>query len=175
LSQAQQKATSPTPKTLVANKQIMEKLLIDKLVENKWICPFDINTLEILISNEESRGLIQKFSALCDSINYQFSNPGNSFERKLINILNRKYQLDRLTGPCSVRNKCEENIELLSTYDYLIESLRIHASKIKFRRSKDVNLNFSVVTENDIISNFTSDLLNNLGIIATYNTFINTE
>lgn len=153
----------------------MEKLLIDKLVENKWACPFDINTLEILISNEESRSLIQKFSALCVSINYQFSNPGNSFERKLINILNRKYQLDRFAGPCSVRNKCEENIELLSTYDDLTEGLRTHATKTKFRRFKDVNLNFNVVTENDITSNFTSDVLNNFGIIATYNTFIITE
>ena len=153
----------------------MEKLLIDKLVENKWLCPFDINTLEILISNEESRGLILKFRALCNRINYQFSNPGNSFERKLINILNRKYILDSLTGPCSVRNKCEENIELLSTYDNLIEGLRTRASKTKFRRFKDVNFNFSVVTENDITSNFASDVLNNLGIIATYNTFINTE
>ena len=54
--------------TLEANKEKMEKLLIDKLVENKWACPFDINTLEILISNEESRGLIQKFRELCDSI-----------------------------------------------------------------------------------------------------------
>jgi hypothetical protein len=159
----------------VANKEKMEKLLIDKLVENKWASPFDINTLEILASNEESRGLIKKFSALCDSINYHFSNPGNSFERKLINILNRKYQLDRLIGPCSIRNKCEPNNEWLSTYDNLIEALRNHASKFKFRRFKDVNLNFSVVTENDITSNFASDVLNNQGIIATYNTFINIE
>ena len=159
----------------MANKEKMEKILIDKLVENKWACPFDINTLEILISNEESRGLIQKFRTLCDSINYQFSNPGNSFERKLINILNRKYQLDRFIGPCSIRNKCEENIQLLSTYDDLTEGLITHASKTKFRRFKDVNLNFSVVTENDITSNFTSDVLNNLGIIATYNTFINKD
>ena len=153
----------------------MEKILIDKLVENKWACPFDINTLEILISNEESRNLIQKFSVLCESINYQFSNPGNSFERKLINILNRIYQLDSFIGPCSVRNKCEENTELLSTYDDLIERLRTHASKIKFRKFKDANFNFSVVTENDITYYFGSDVLNNLGIIATYNTFINTE
>jgi hypothetical protein len=159
----------------VANKEKMEKLLIDKLVENKWACPFDNNTLETLISNEESRDFIQKFSALCDSVNYQFSYPGNSFERKLINILNRKYQLDSLIGPCSIRNKCEANNEWLSTYDNLIEALRNHASKIKFRRFKDVNLNFNVVTENDITSNFASGVLNNLGIIATYNTFINIE
>lgn len=25
----------------------MEKLLIDKLVENKWACPFDINTQQL--------------------------------------------------------------------------------------------------------------------------------
>jgi hypothetical protein len=153
----------------------MEKLLIDKLVENKWACPFDNNTLEILISNEESRGLIENFSALCDSINYQFSNPGNSFGRKLINILNRKYQLDSLNNPCSVRNKCEESIELLSTYDNLIEELRTHARKTKFRRFKDVHFNFSVVTENDITSYFASDVLNNLGIITTYNTFIDKD
>jgi hypothetical protein len=153
----------------------MEKILIDKLVENKWACPFDINTLEILISNEESRNLIQKFGDLCNSINYQFSNPGNSFERKLINILNRKYQHESFNGPCSIRNKCESNNERLSTYDNLIEALRNHASKIKFHRFKDVNLNFRVVKENDIIFNFASDVLNNLGIIATYNTFINLE
>ena len=153
----------------------MEKLLIDKLVENKWACPFDVNTLEILKSNEESRIFIQKFSTLFDCINYQFAYPGNSFERKLINILNRKYQLDSLIGPCSIRYKCEQNNEWLSTYDKLIETLRNHASKIKFRRFKDVNLNFSVVTENDITSHFKSDVLNNLGIIATYNTFINMQ
>ena len=153
----------------------MKKLLIDNLVENKWACPFEINTLEILLSNEESRVLIQKFSTLCDSINYQFASPGNSFERKLLNILNRKYQLDSLIGPCSIRNKCESNNEWLSTYDNVIEALRNHATKIKFRSFNDVNFNFSVVTENDITSNFKSDVLNNLGIIATYNTFINRE
>ena len=153
----------------------MKKFLIDKLVEDKWACPFDINILEKLLSNEESRGLIQNFSTLCDSINYQFSYPGNSFERKLINILNRKYQLDSLIGTCSIRNKCEQNNEWLTTYDNLIEALRNHASKIKFRRFKDVNFSFGVVTENDITSNFTSDVLNDSGIIATYNTFINKD
>ena len=64
---------------------------------------------------------------------------------------------------------------MLSTYDDLIEGLITHASKTKFRRFEDVNLNFSVDTENDITSNFTSDVLNNLGIIATYNTFINKD
>ena len=151
----------------------MEKLLIDKLVENKWASPFDNNTLETLMSNEESRDFILKFSVLCDRINYQFSYPGNSFERKLINILNRKYQIDSLIGHCSIRNKCEPNNEWLSEYDNLIEVLRNHAIKIKFRRYEGVNLNFNVVTENDIKSKFRSDVLNTEGIIATYNTFIN--
>jgi hypothetical protein len=75
----------------MANNEKMEKLLIDKLVENKWGCPFDNRILETLMSNDEPRDLIQKFSTLCDSVNYQFCYPGNSFERKLINILNRKY------------------------------------------------------------------------------------
>jgi hypothetical protein len=157
----------------VANHEKMDKFLIDKLVENKWACPFDKTTLETLMSNVDSRDLIQKFSALCDCVNYQFSYPGNSFERKLINILNRKYQLDSIIGPCSIRKKCEPNSEWLSIYDTLIEALRSHASKIKFRRFKDDNLNFSLVAENDITSRFASDVLNNSGIIATYNTFIN--
>lgn len=93
----------------------------------------------------------------------------------MINILIRKYQLDSLIGTCSIRNKCEQNNEWLTTYDNLIEALRNHASKIKFRKFKDVNYSFSVITENDITSNFASDVLNNLGIIATYNTFINME
>ena len=149
----------------------MKKLLIDKLVENKWFCPFDNNTLEILLSDEESKINIQKFGELCDSVHYQFSSPGNSFERKLIGILNRKYQLERFIGPCSIRKKCEPNKEWLSTYDNLTESLTNNASKIKFRRFKDVNFHFSVVTENDITANFDSDVLNDLGIIATFNTF----
>ena len=148
----------------------MEKILIDKLAENKWACPFDINTLEILKSNEESRNLIQKFSALCESINYQFSNPGNSFERKLINILNRKYYQDNFNGPCSIRNKCESNNEWLSIYDNLIESLRSMASRVKHRELEGNEFNF--ISENDIITNFRSDVLNREGIIATYNTFI---
>lgn len=110
----------------------MEKLLIDKIVENKWFCPFDINTIETLLTNEESSGFIQNFSALCDTINYQFSYPGNSFERKLINILNRQYQLDSLIGPCSIRSKCEPNIEWLSKYDNLIEALRNLRGKLNF-------------------------------------------
>lgn len=153
----------------------MEKILIDELVESKWICPFDINTFEILISNEETRGLIQKFYSLCDTINYQFSSPGNSFERKLITILNRKYQLERLNGPCLIRHACESNIDLLATYDNLIDALRNDASKIKFRQFKGENLNFIVLTEKDIITKFRSDVLNNAGIILTYNTFINME
>ncbi len=148
----------------------MEKILIDKLVENKWACPFDINTLEILISNEESRDLIQKFSVLCESINYQFSNPGNSFERKIINILNRIYYHDSLNGPCSIRKKCESNNDWLSTYDNLIETLRSIASRVKHREHEGNNFNF--ISENDIITNFRSDVLNREGIIATYNTFI---
>lgn len=150
----------------------MEKILIDELVESKWICPFDINTLEILLSNEESRGLIEKFYSLCDTINYEFSSPGNSFERKLITILNRKYQLDRLIGPCLIRHACESNNEWLTTYDNLIDAIRNDASKIKFREFKSENLNFIGLTEKDIIAKFRSDVLNNAGIIATYNTFI---
>jgi hypothetical protein len=150
----------------------MEKILIDELVESKWICPFDINTLEILLSNEESRGLIEKFYSLCDTINYEFSSPDNSFERKLITILNRKYQLDRLNDPCLIRHACESNNEWLATYDNLIDAIRNDASKIKFREYKGENLNFILLTEKDIIAKFRSDVLNNAGIIATYNTFI---
>lgn len=153
----------------------MEKILIDELVKSKWISPFDINTLEILISNEESRDLIQKFYSLCDTINYQFSSPGNSFERKLITILNRKYQLDRLNGPCLIRHECEANNEWLATYDDLIDAIRNDASKIKFRELKGGNLNFIEITEKEILVKFRSDVLNNEGIIATYNSFINME
>lgn len=151
----------------------MEKILLDELVENKWICPFDSNALEMLLSNKESRDLIQKFHALCYRIDYQFSSPGNSFERKLISILNRKYQLDHLIGPCSIRDKCESNSEWLVTYDNLVEALRKMACKIKFRKFKGDN--FIVVAEKDITSNFRSDVLNNEGISATYNTFINLD
>jgi hypothetical protein len=153
----------------------MEKILIDELVNSKWICPFDINTLEILLSNEESRGLIEKFYSLCDIINYKFSSPGNSFERKLIIILNRKYQLDRLNAPCLIRHECESNNELLATYDNLIDAIRNDASKIKSREFKGENLIFNVMKEKDILAKFRSDILNNAGIIATYNTFINIE
>ena len=153
----------------------MEKILIDELVNSKWICPFDINTLEILLSNEESRGLIEKFYSLCDTVNYRFSSPGNSFERKLILILNRKYQLDRLNTPCLIRHECESNNELLATYDNLIDAIRNDASKIKSREFKGENLIFNVMTEKDILAKFRSDVLNNAGIIATYNTFINRE
>jgi len=130
----------------------MEKILIDELVKSKWICPFDINTLEILISKEESRSLIQKFYSLCDTINYQFSSPGNSFERKLTTILNRKYQLDRLNGPCLIRHECEANNEWLATYDDLIDAIRNDASKIKFRELKGGNLNFIEITEKEILT-----------------------
>jgi hypothetical protein len=153
----------------------MEKILIDELVNSKWICPFDINTLEILLSNEESRGLIEKFYSLCDTINYEFSSPGNSFERKLIIILNRKYQLDRLNTPCLIRHECESNNDWLATYDNLIDAIRNDASKIKSREFKGENLIFNVLTEKDILAKFRSDVLNNAGIIATYNTFINIE
>jgi hypothetical protein len=138
-------------------------------------CPFYKFTLEILISNEESKAYIHQFYLLCESINYEFSSPSNSFERKIINILNRKYQLDRCTGDCSIRKKCEPNIEWISIYENLIELLRNDACKIKFRGINDIKFNFIPLTDNDIISNFRSDVLNNEGIIATYNTFINSE
>lgn len=146
----------------------MEKILIDELVDNIWSCPFDSNTFKILISNEESINLLQKFGELCECINYEFSSPGNSFQRELINILNRKYQ-DRLNGPCSIRNLCESNNEWLLKYDYLIEAIRSIAIKVKHRELEGNNFNFT--TENDIITNFRSDVLNREGIIATYNTF----
>ena len=153
----------------------MNKVLIEDLVEYKWLCPFDMNALDILNSNEVSTKYIQQFFDLCLNVGYQFSSPGNSFERKLILILNRKYQLDRLNTPCLIRHECESNNEWLATYDNLIDAISNDASKIKFREFKGENLIFNVMTEKDILAKFKSDVLNNAGIIATYNTFINIE
>ena len=60
----------------------MNKVLIEDLVEYKWLCPFNMNTLDILNSNEVSSKYIQQFFDLCLNVGYQFSSPGNSFERK---------------------------------------------------------------------------------------------
>jgi len=57
----------------------------------------------------------------------------------------------------------------------LIDAIRNDASKIKFRELKSGKLNFIKMTEKDILAKFRSDVLNNAGIIATYNTFINLE
>jgi hypothetical protein len=149
----------------------MDKILIEDLLENKWLCPFDKNALDILISNEVSTKYIQQFFDLCVNVRYQFSSPGNSFERKLINIINRKYQLDSRIGPCSIRRECELNDEWLSSYENLINLIRNEASKIKFRKFKETNMNFIKVADNEITNTFRSEVLNNEGIIATYNTF----
>ena len=153
----------------------MDKILLDELLENKWLCPFDKNALDILISNEVSSKYIQQFFDLCIDIGYQFSSPGNSFERKLINIINRKYQLDSRIGPCSIRRECELNNEWLSSYENLIDLIRNEASKIKFREFKGIKMNFIKVADNEITNTFRSDVLNKEGIIATYNTFLNIE
>lgn len=150
----------------------MNKVLIEDLVEYKWLCPFNMNTLDILNSNEVSSKYIQQFFDLCLNVGYQFSSPGNSFERKLINIINRKYQLDSRMGPCSIRRACELNNEWLSSYENLINLIRNEASKIKFREFKEADMNFIKMAENEITNTFRSEILNNEGIIVTYNTFI---
>ena len=153
----------------------MNKVLIEDLVEYKWLCPFDMDALDILNSNEVSTKYIEQFFDLCLNVGYQFSSPGNSFERKLINIINRKYQLDSRKGPCSIRRECELNDEWISSYEKIINLLRNEASKIKFREFKEANMNFIKVADNEITNTFRSDVLNNGGIIATYNTFLNIE
>ena len=150
----------------------MNKVLIEDLVEYKWLCPFDMNALDILNSNEESTKYIEQFFDLCLNIGYQFSSPGNSFERKLINIINRKYQLDSRMGPCSIRRACESNNEWLSSYENLIDLIRKEASKIKFREFKEADMNFIKMSDHEITNTFRSEVLNNEGIIVAYNTFI---
>ena len=151
----------------------MDKILIDDLLEDKWFCPFNRNTWEILLSNEESGILIQQFFTLCQDIEYDnFSSPGNSLKRKLIGILNRKYILDRFTGPCSIRAKCESHQPWLSTYDHLIDMLRMNALAIQFKTLKNSASHFVQLTEDEIIATYRSDVLNEEGIIATYRTFL---
>jgi len=128
--------------------------------------------LDILDSNEVSSKYIQQFFDLCLNVGYQFSSPGNSFERKLINIINRKYQLDSRMGPCSIRRACEVNSEWLSSYENLIDLLRNEASKIKFREFKEADMNFTKMADNEITNTFRSEVLNNEGIIVAYNTFM---
>jgi hypothetical protein len=151
----------------------MDKILIDDLLEDKWSCPFNRNTLEILMSNEESSILIQQFVTLCQDIEYvNFSSPGNSFERKLIGILNRKYILDRFNGPCSIRAKCASNQIWLSTYDHLIDMLRINALAIQFKTLKNSASPFIQVTDDEIIAKYKSDVLNEEGVTAAYRMFL---
>ncbi len=150
----------------------MNKVLIEDLIENKWLCPFDMNALDILNSNEESSKYIEQFFDLCINVGYQFSSPGNSFERKLINIINRKYQLDSRMGPCSIRRACESNNEWLSSYENLIDLIRKEACKIKFREFKESDINFIKMADHEITNNFKSEVLNNKGIIVAYNTFM---
>lgn len=151
----------------------MDKILIDDLLEDKWSCPFNRNTLEILLSNEESSILIEQFAKLCQDIAYYtFSSPGNSLERKLIGILNLKYIVDRFNGPCSTRAKCESNQPWLSTYDHLIDMLRMNALTIQFKTLKNSASHFVQLTDDEIIAAYRSDVLNEEGIIATYRTFL---
>jgi len=150
----------------------MNKVLIEDLVDYKWLCPFNMNALDILNSNEVSTKYIEQFFVLCLNVGYQFSSPGNSFERKLINILNRKYQLNSRMGPCSIRRACEVNSEWISSYENLIDLLRNEACIIKFREFKEADMNFIKMADHEIINTFRSDVLNNEGIIVAYNTFI---
>lgn len=151
----------------------MDKILIDDLVEDKWSCPFNRSTLLILMSNEETGILIQQFVTLCQDIEYvNFSSPGNSFERKLIGILNRKYILDRFNGPCSIRAKCASNHTWLSAYDHLIDMLRMNALAIQFKTLKNSASPFIQVTDDEIIAKYKSDVLNEEGITAAYRMFL---
>lgn len=150
----------------------MKKILIDDLVENKWACPFDGEVLNQLMASDDTLNYIQKFAKLCNDLNVDFFSPGNSFDRKLINILNRKYINERFNGPCSIRKKCELNKEWILIYDNLVDELRTSAVKIKFRKCKTSTTKFIEITDKEILSIFKSDVLNDMGIIATYNTFL---
>jgi hypothetical protein len=150
----------------------MKKVLIDDLVNDKWACPFDVEVLEYLIASDDTLKYIQQFAKLCEVLEIEFSSPGNSFDRKLINILNRKYIIERFTGPCTIRKKCESNKELISIYDNIVDKLRTSAVKIKFRKCKTTNTKFIEMTDKEILSTFKSDVLNDIGIIATHKTFL---
>jgi hypothetical protein len=150
----------------------MEKILIDDLVTNKWACPFDNKVLELLISSDDTKTYIHQFLKLCEVLEIQFSSPGNSFGRKLINLLNRKYQQEKYNGPCSIRKKCELNKDLIQIYDNLIDELGKRALNFKFRKSNTITPKFIYTTDNDILSAYKSETLNDLGIIVTYKTFL---
>ena len=150
----------------------MEKILIDNLVENKWACPFDGEVLDQLIASDDTLKYIQQFAKLCEVLEIEFSSPGNSLGRRLLNILNRKYQLERFNGPCTIRKKCELNKELISIYDNLVDELRTSAANIKFRKCKPTTKKFIEITDKEILSTFKSDVLNDMGIIATYKIFL---
>ena len=150
----------------------MKKVLIDDLVNDKWSCPIDRDVLKDLTKIENTKKFIQQFAKLCEVLEIEFSSPGNSFDRKLINILNRKYIIERFTGPCTIRKKCESNKKLISIYDNLVDELRTSAANIKFRKCKSTTKKFIEITDKEILSTFKSDVLNDMGIIATYKTFL---
>jgi len=149
------------------------KILIDDLVEHKWSCPFDREALNSLMADSVAIKEIREFKILCvEKLHYLFSSPGNSFERKLINMLNRKYQLDKYNGLCDIRELCETNKEWLIAYDTKIDSLREKAGKIRFRKLDSEYRHLYHLTENEIINLFYSNILNEEGIITTYKTFV---
>ena len=149
-----------------------DKVLIEDLVEYKWTCPFDIKLFEILLDKDSSKKLMYQFFSLCAVINYEFHSPGNSFKRNLINILNRKFHLNHLIRACSIREKCKKNQDWLTAYDHLIDALIKESSKIKFRKLEENTINRPLLSKNEILLYFRSDILNEEGIILTYNSFL---
>jgi len=58
------------------------------------------------------------------------------------------------------------------SYENLIALIRNETSKIKFRKFKEADMNFTKMADHEITNTFRSEVLNNEGIIVAYNTFM---
>ncbi|MFI3221871.1 MAG: hypothetical protein QX191_02425 [Methylococcaceae bacterium] len=161
----------------------MKTLEFKCLLGDEYRSPYELSVVEFIVKDSEGSLLLDEFLDLYEAIKYEFSSPGNSDTRRLINDLNW-YYLDNPAGSWTYLNNTEArtpdfhiiskgNDLLNNDYDRLMIKLLAKAATYKFRELNDEQLQLLSTIDINKGCLLTSSKLNKDGMKVVLNSFTN--
>ena len=120
----------------------MNKLNFAFFVGDGHYCPFDPTIIEFIKLNSEGALLFDAFYYLYETVNYQFSSPGNSVGRVLVVDLNWSYMICNQFETQKFYRHSIDNELLNKEYENLMLQLLDIAYTYRFRTLSEDQLSF---------------------------------
>lgn len=120
----------------------MNKLDFAYLVGDGHYWPFDPSIIQFIEQNNQGALLFEAFFYLYETVNYQFSSPGNSVGRVLVMDLNWRYMIHHPWEISKFYSYSKGNESLNKQYDNLMHQLLDIAFTYRFRALSEDQLSF---------------------------------